>query len=192
MSEGKFIPSWILFPRKNKRNNTKISAVGVEVEGGAHLCFTSASCYVAPYLGLQGMLLPSHKKFAWRFCCSLNMFLHSVPSSREQRWKSMLTLWPGFAKQYSIHPVPNAQYITRPFFYFIWESYLPTVQSLNWEQYQCAWSHLAFLAWKGSKIWTRACVCVCLCAKWSKHVVSKQRNLCCHHQFVWHGKKAAG
>lgn len=115
MSEGKFIPSWILFPRKNQKNITKISAVGVEVEGGAHLCFTSASCYVAPYLGLQGMLLPSHKKFAWRFCCSLNMFLHSVP---EQRWKSMLTLWPGFAKQYSIHPVPNAQYITRPFFFY--------------------------------------------------------------------------
>lgn len=123
MSDGDFIPLRILFPSKSENkpkkkttNRSQLSGGGGGGGGGGfHLCFTSASCYVAPYLGLQGMLLPSHKSLH-EGLLFIKRVLHSVPSSREQRWKSIVTLWPGFTKQYSIHPAPSVQYIVQPFF----------------------------------------------------------------------------
>lgn len=124
MSDAEFIPLRILFPSKNKIKQKKktMNRSRLSGGGGVHLCFTSASCYVAPYVGLQGMLLPSHKSLH-EGLLFIKRVLHSVPSSREQRWKSIVTLWPGFTKQYSIHPAPSAQYIMQPFFFYL-ESYL--------------------------------------------------------------------
>lgn len=122
-SDAEFIPSRILFPSKNKIKQKKKTTNRSRLSGGSgvHLCFTSASCYVAPYLGLQEMLLPSHKSLH-EGLLFIKRVLHSVPSSRELQWKSIVTLWPGFTKQYSIHPAPSVQYIMQPFFFL--ESYL--------------------------------------------------------------------
>lgn len=119
MNDGKFISSWILFPsqKKKKKNRSRLSGGGGGGgRGGVHLCFTSASCYVAPYLGLQGTLLPSHKSLH-EGLLFIKHVLHRVASSREQRWKSIVTLWPEFTKQYSIHPALNVQYIVQPFLF---------------------------------------------------------------------------
>lgn len=95
-----------IISQKGKKKGTQRG--GGRGGGGAHLCFTSASCYVAPYLGLQRTFLPSHKSLH-QGLLFIKHALYSVPSSREQQWKYIVILWPGFKEQYSIHSAANAQ-----------------------------------------------------------------------------------
>lgn len=106
MNVGEIIPPLILFP--SRKNMKRIRLRGGGGGGGVvHLCFTSASCYVAPYLGLQRALLPSHKSLHQGLLV-IKHVLHSVPLSGEQWWKYIVILWPGFKKQCSIYPSANA------------------------------------------------------------------------------------
>lgn len=119
---GEFIPPLILFPSRKNMKWFRLRG-----GGGGHLCFTSASCYVAPYLGLQRALLPSHKSLH-RGLLVIKHVLHSVPLSGEQRWKYIVILWPGFKKQCSIHPSIHQHVINHIVFFYL-ESYLLTLQS---------------------------------------------------------------
>lgn len=105
------------FPAKKKKKRTGLdSAVGVEVEVGVEFTFVLH----LPHVMLHHIWDYKERscqviKVCMKVCCSLNMFF--TESSREQRWKSIVTLWPEFTKQYSIHPALNVQYIVQPFLF---------------------------------------------------------------------------